>query len=332
MADPNAQPAMAQAMQPPPASPLSTLFGGNPTPIGALGNIGRMLGIGSEPNLGRALQNAGAFAQAPGNWGHPGGEGAAALMSAANAPHFQVVPTADGSRMVIDTRNGAPVSMNGQPVGGGQQGGAPSGASPAEGAGLTPNAQNEYNTSLAKQSADDMSKSQDAYEAAKNTKALADQARSLINNPGLSLGASGELRNEAKKYIKQYTGVDLGGVDQGDQFGTLAQTFAANQAKQMGVTRYAGPEIAMAARSSISENNTKEANLQHVSDLEHLADRTIAQHLARVNYASTHGGILGPGFQQQLDAADAQTPTYKLNPEMQQQGPATRPPLNDIFK
>ena len=335
MPDPS-QPVMAQAMQPQQQNPLSTLFGGNPTPIGALGGIARMLGIGSEPNLGRALKNAGAALEIPGNFGRPGAPGAAALEEAANQPHFQVVPTADGSRIVFDTRTGQPISANGQPVAQGAPGapGAAQGANPAEGAGLTPNAQNEYNTSLAKQSADEMAASTTAYEAAKNTKALADQARGLINNPGLSLGASGELRNEAKKYLKQYTGIDLGGVDQGDQFGTLAQTFAANQAKQMGVTRYAGPEIAMAARSSISENNTKEANLQHIADLEHLADRTIAQHLARVNYASTHGGILGPGFQQQLDKADAQTPTYGLNPGMQAapQGPATRPPLSDIFK
>jgi hypothetical protein len=324
MPDPT-QPQAPQPQVPQDPSTLSTLFGGNPTPVGGIGAIARMLGIGSEPNLGRSLQNAGAALQAPGNWGRSGAEGAAAMQNAANAPHFQVVPTADGSRIVIDTRTGSPVSVNGNAVG---PGGV---AAPAAGPGQTPNAQNAYNEDLAKQSADEMAASQTAYEAAKETKNLAGQARNLVNDPGLSLGASGELRNEAKKYLKQYTGVDLGGVDQSDQFGTLAKTFAANQAKAMGVTRYAGPEIAMASRSSISENNTKEANLQHIADLEHLADRTMAQHEARVAYAKGHNGILGPGFQQSLDAADAATPTYQLNPGMQS-APANRPPLSDIFK
>ena len=56
---------MAQAQQP----QTPTLFGGNPTPVGGIGAIARMLGIGSEPGVGRALQNAGAALQAPGNWG-----------------------------------------------------------------------------------------------------------------------------------------------------------------------------------------------------------------------------------------------------------------------
>jgi hypothetical protein len=55
------------------------LFGGNPTPVGAFGAIGRMLGIGSEPELGRRLRNAGAALLSVNN---PGG--AAALQSAAN--------------------------------------------------------------------------------------------------------------------------------------------------------------------------------------------------------------------------------------------------------
>src|SRR6185312_17144056 len=76
--DPTQQtPPLQQAMQSV-GNGVSTLFGGNPTPVGALGGLGRMLGIGTEDGLGRRLQNAGASLIAINN-----PQGGAALQQAA---------------------------------------------------------------------------------------------------------------------------------------------------------------------------------------------------------------------------------------------------------
>jgi hypothetical protein len=280
---------------------------------------------GGGYDLGGALQGAAASLAAIYN-----PAGSAAMMNAMNAPLFRqrysVSFDKRGFPIVFDVHTGKSHVLQTQ---GGPAGGGVSGDPYA--VGQSPNALDAADKALAESSNKEYEGSQAADLAAKNSLDLVNQARELVNAPGVHQGASGELFNEGKKVLKTYTGYDAGGTDQGDMLDKLAGQIAANQAKAMGVTRYAGPEIKMAQSATLNLDRTKEANLQTLANMEHLAQQTIAQHKARTEYMKRNNGVLGPGFQKYLDQATAQNPAYQVNPAMMAPGAGgQRPPLSSF--
>ncbi len=282
-------------------------------------------------NLGRGLQGAGAGLMAINN-----PAGGAAMLNAANMPlfrqRFSVSFDKRGFPMIFDTHRGTVVPMQPQTGSSAQAGGDQSAAPGAPG--QSPEAALATDKALAKASQEEYQASETAYNSAVDNLARIKQAREFVNNPDTSQGPAGSMRTEAKAAVRAVTGIDMGGIDQGQGLNEIAKALTAAQAKAMGVTRYAGPEIKMAQGSTLSDDRTQAANLQSLDNLEQLAKKTIAQHAARVQYMKTHNGILGPGFQQYLDQTNSDNPTYQVNPAMSTPataGGAARPPLSNFF-
>lgn len=328
MPDPNQQPVMAQAQQPDP----STLFGGNPTPVGGIASIARMLGIGSEPQLGNSLKNAGAALQAPGNWGRSGAAGAAALQEAANQPHFNVVTDALGNRFMVDTRTGSVVS----PSGGGMNqagGGGPGGAQPqgmSQALAQTP-------VALAKRATDEQEastkKMSDLEDSAAQAQGIIDQnnyALKLSQDPGTVQGPG--LWNMLKEKTANFTNGSFGGVDiakQAELDKINSNLVGSMLSAQKGI-RFAAPEIKFGETASADTEKPALANQQIYSNNIQNAQRVIdARDIARAHMAKY--GVLGPEYSTDLQTYQKAHPIYQGDAVKPNSGSgANRPPLSSF--
>lgn len=329
MPDPNQQPVMAQAQQPDPAS---ALFGGNPTPVGGIGAIARMLGIGSEPQVGNALKNAGAALQAPGNWGRSGAAGAAALEEAANQPHFNVVTDALGNRFMVDTRNGSVVSPTGAgmntPQTAGAQQGTPQGTSQALAqtpVALAKRAQDEQEASTKKMG--------DLEDAAAQAQGIIDQntyAMKLSQDPSTVQGPG--LWNMLKEKTANFTNGSIGGVDVAKQaeLDKINSNLVGSMLSAQKGVRFAAPEIKFGETASADTEKPAAANQQIYSNNIQNAQRVIdARDIARQHMAQY--GVLGPEYSAQLQSYQKAHPIYQG--DMVKPGsasPANRPPLSSF--
>jgi hypothetical protein len=327
------QPVMAQAMQPQP----STLFGGNPTPVGGIASIARMLGIGTEPELGRRLQNAGASLI-----GISDPKGGAALQAAANEPHFNVVNDAFGNRYMVDTRTGLPVnaSTNGAPAAAGGVNGGPGapgapGAPSAQDLAQTPNALNERSLQNVRNSATKMQSLEDAASKAQSIIDQNTELKGLSQDPGVIQGPG--LWNKIKTEASEQSGGSVGGGDVAKmglfEKGTNALV-GANLGAQPGI-RFAAPEIKFGQISSASPEFPAATNQQIFDNNIQTAQRVIdVRDIARKHMSQY--GVLGPEYSSELEQYQKDHPVFQpttVQPSGPQgSNPASRPPLSDIFK
>lgn len=297
------------------------LFGGNPTPVGLAGGIGRMLGIGTEPELGRRLQNAGAALMSVGNFGKPGMEGAAAMQAAANQPHYNIVADPYGNRYAIDTRTGRPISLSApgaQAPGFNNQVGGPQGqqeqpqqAQP--GGPLSYGGVSDYDGLLGpdmiKQAHEDSQKRMDAMDqaaaSAQSTIDLNNQAMRLSQDPGTQAAQGPGLGTMIRDKTADATngsfswggGIDIAKVHDLDK---LHAKLVANNLKDMPGVKTALPEIRFGEQASADLEKPAATNQQIYSNNIQDAQRVLdARKIARQHYAN--GGILGPAFSKHLE-------------------------------
>lgn len=290
------------------------LFGGQ-TPVGMISNF--LHGTVGLNDPGRNIANAGAALRDK--------EGAA-MTNANNMPlfrsHFSVGTDPYGNQYLLNGHSGQRTLIT------------PPGQTPgADGtAGTTPKAFIAGQEALAQNSQKEYQASQDANDQADATLGLVANARNLVNNPAVSQGAAGELKQGLKLTAKNIFGIDLGGVDQGEALSEISNQLKAANAKAIGMKNYAKPEIQAMGEMGVNENRPQAANLQALDNIEALAKRTKAQHAVRTQYMKENGGILGPGVQGALDKANLSNPAYPINPAMQPApGTAGRPSLQSIF-
>lgn len=307
-----------------------TLFGGNPTPVGAFGALGRMLGIGTEPELGRRLQNAGAALMSVGNFGKPGMAGAAAMQEAANQPHYDVVTDALGNRYILDKRTGA-ITMPGM------NGGAPNGMAPQAGTGgaaaspgfnnSTQDQQQQFKPSgdphldvVANSPLGAVTQGKEALEQALKDKndleGAADSAKQLhdLAVRQMEIAQSGKIvqgpgvMNWLKEHAAEATGGALGGVDLDlqNQFdlnnkamSTLMGSSILNNA------RIAGPELRFLQLIHPDSEYTQGANIGALKDIIQRTERMQAHAAIGRQYR-----VLGPNYQAEKNAYDKANPLY----------------------
>jgi hypothetical protein len=306
------------------------LFGGNPTPVGAVGGIARMLGIGSEPELGRHLQNAGAALMSVGNFGQNGASGAAALQNAANMPlfrqRFSPISDAYGNRYLLENHtgrmfnlDGSPLSQAGQATQQMQQGQQPQGdqgqadnqpMSITQKFAQTPVAR----IAAAKAAQETSSKKMEALEeAAVKSQAMIDQNNYLMKlskDPGVLQGPG--MWNMMKEKLSENTNGSLGGVDLAKkaEFDKLnAQLVSSMLSSQTGI-RFAAPEIKFGESASADSEKPAAANQQIYSNNIQNAKRAIAiRDLAREHIARY--GVLGPEFSRAAQKYNDEHPVYQ---------------------
>ena len=329
---------MAQAQQP--QDP--TLFGGNPTPVGGIGAIARMLGIGSEPRLGSALQSAGAALQAPGNWGRSGAAGAAAMQAVANEPHYDVVSDSLGNRYILDKRSGAISSatastnqgQGGQPQQPGQPGQPqpqqfkPSGDPALDVVGNSPIGAVKSSEEQITQGLKDKQDLNDAAGTARQLQDLAErqlkiaQSGKIVQGPGVV----NWLREEAAKA----SGGAIGGVDLDlqNQYDLNNQAMSTLMGKDiLNNARVAGPELRFLSLTHPNSEYTQGANVGALNDIISRAQRMQGHAAIGAQYK-----FLGPNYQAEIAAHDKANPLYSNHGNDTASPAQNRPPLSDIFK
>lgn len=310
-----------QAQQP-------VLFGGNPTPVGAIGGLGRMLGIGTEDGLGNHLKNAGAALIAVGD-----PKGGAALQNAANAPHFNVVTDALGNRYAIDTRTGMPMSVSGAGIPGATAGGQQGPLDTQQGLAQTPVALAAKAEQEQKDSHEKMASLEDAAGAAQNFIDQNKQAMALSQDPGTLQGPG--LTNMFRDKIADMTNGSFGGVDIAKQheLDKLNQQLVSTSLSGLKGIRFAAPEIKFGQQASADLEKPAATNQQIYSNNIQNAQRVIdARDIARKHMSQF--GVLGNAYSAELQDYQNKNPVYQDTAVHSNPGgpPANRPALGDIFK
>lgn len=315
----------AAAAQPQP-SQAPVLFGGNPTPIGAIGALGRMLGIGSEPQLGNSLKNAGAALMSVGNFGQDGARGAAAMQMAANEPHFDVVSDALGNRYVLDKRTGA-IS---QPQAQIPQQGQSSGDATIDAVANSPAGALARSKEQIEQSVKDKSSIDDSTQALMQLRDLATRQMALSTDPTVvqGPGLSTMLRHE----IGEKTNGALGGMDLNKQgeFDTNNLTIQTLLGKDLlNNARIAGPELRFLQMAHPNNDLTPQANQALYQQIIQKVDRQLQHAQIARKYP-----VLGPAYYNEVNAFDKQNPIYTAGPAAgpNSGAPANRPPLSSFQK
>jgi hypothetical protein len=311
MAD-NTQPALSAANI---AGASPVLFGGAPTPVGAFGAIGKMLGIGTADELGRHLQNAGA-----GLISIADPKGGAALQEAANKPlyvqHFVQTTDPWGNQGSMNVHTGQRFDSTGQPIGPApgtspgqpsappqqQQQGAPSAAASL---GLTPQeaqqtmdartiaGRQELNKQAIADSDKKYSDIQDTYAKSQELKQQAEETLKYVQDPNVYQGTGADMAQHIKKML------GLSGADQTDAAEkgmARLQGLYLNSQKGM---RFAGPEIKFGEMANPSLDKTRAANTQILQDIVRQADRGMGAMDIAQKYRDA-GAPLGATFGKEL--------------------------------
>jgi hypothetical protein len=332
-----------------------------PGPLGFLGGILRGAGVGSDDEIGRHLQNAGAGLIAIGN-----PSGAAALQNAANMPlfrqRFSVTSDAYGNRYIVNNHSGQVFNFRGQQMNGGaaaqpqqqpqaspQMQQAPQGApGPTGPVQLSPEQQvleNQIqgigntpvgNTEFIKQQIEDSAKRKSALDQAAvdagTTIDLANRQLALAKNPDVLQGTAAGIRAELAKAEAFVTGGKYG-----EQKSALTAEYDKNNAQLLGLNKsllngakLAGPELGFMTEASPDSDKPANANISIFNHLIQQAQRTQAiAGLAR-KYK-----VLGPAFTAEAQQYMKNNPIYTgKQPGEVDASPSSgeRPPLSSFEK
>lgn len=302
----------------------STLFGGNPTPVGAVGALARLIGIGTEDNLGRHLQNAGAGLIAAG--GKP--EAAAELQNAANRPLFMQRFTtgrdALGRTFMVDTHTG---QMS-------YPGAAPSDGEPQ----TLQNQLAQTPVALAKRaeadqeaSAEKMKSLEDAAAQAQGIIDQNNEAMALSKDPSTIQGPG--LWNMFRQKLSENTNGSLGGMDLSKQAALEkinSNLVGSMLSAQKGV-RFAAPEIKFGETASADTEKPAAANQQIYSNNIQNARRVIAARDIARKYMAKYS-VLGSEYSKELQDYQNKNPVYQPTSVVPGEGRSgERKPLADIL-
>lgn len=332
------QAAMQERQQPMPDNNTPVLFGGNPSPIGLLGGLARTLGVGSEDDLGRRLQNGAAGLMAVGTTGLPGGGmGASNFAAIANQPHYNVVTDALGNRYTVDTRTGALGGVNGGPIsqngGAGPNGNGAGGTSRSTALNQSPLAMAAQAKEDAESSAKKMSTLDDAASEAQGLIDMNKLALEYSKNPNTVQGPG--LWNMLRDKAAEWTNGSIGGVDLPTQDALEkinSQLVAKMLAAQKGV-RFANPEIKFGQTANADVDKPALTNQQiyqnNIQNLQRILD---VRNIARSHYAAGLS-LNGSEYSKAIEEYQAKHPVYQPDAVAPNRGTQSgRPPLDSIFK